>query len=201
MGKKQDSGLKFASYWVKYLFPFLSKKDKVLDIGAGQGYTTKLLNEKYKIKTTAIDIQKSRRPAPHVKIILYDGKKIPFGDNAFDVSILRAILHHCQNPEELLLEARRVTKKRIFIFEDIYENTWEKLITFFFDSLANIFISGLSINTFRHPHKNRTFKEWLKTFHRLDLEVEHSQEWHDYIWRLPIRWHFAFFVLKKQDAN
>lgn len=188
---------KYASYWVKYILPFLSKKDKVLDIGAGRGDIAWFLNKKHKIKTIALDINRPSIPVGGIKIFVYDGKRIPFNDNFFDASILRAVLHHCKDPESVLLEAKRVTKKNIFVFEDIYKGNWEKYSTFIADSLVN-FGSGPLDNTIFHPRNNKTFKGWLKTFKKLGLKVKHSEKWQTPIGRLiPFRWHFAFFVLSK----
>lgn len=188
---------KYALYWIKYILPFVSQKDRVLDVGAGRGDITGVLNEKYKIDTTAIDVKQPMIPVSGVKIIVYDGQKIPFKNNSFDAAILRAVLHHCQNPEKLLLETKRVTKKNIFVFEDIYENAWEKYSTFLSDSLMNFFDGPLT-NTIFHPHNNKTFDAWLKTFRKLGLKIRHSQKWYSSYSKLfPFRWHFAFFVLEK----
>ncbi len=194
---QRKNNLEFAHYWVKRIFPFVSKKDEILDIGAGRGEITKFLNKKCRIETTAIDTKKSRFPISGVKITVYDGRRIPFEDNSFNCAILRAVLHHSQNPEKLLLETKRVTKKYIFVFEDIYKNSWEKYSTFLFDSLINI-VDGFLANTVLHPRNNKTFDEWLKIFSRLGFKVKYSHKW--YSGRgdpFPFRWHFAFFVLEK----
>lgn len=187
----------YASYWVKYILPFVSKKDKVLDIGAGRGDITKFLNEKHKIKTTALDVKKPLIPVRGVDIVVYNGGIIPFAEDAFDASILRAVLHHCANPKKLLLEAKRVTKKNIFIFEDIYEGSWEKYSTFIADSLVNFFGSPLA-NTIFHPRNNKTAEEWLETFRKLGFKVKHFGKWRTPTGKpIPFRWHFAFFILEK----
>lgn len=187
----------FAYYWVKRILPFISKKDKILDIGAGRGEITKFLNERCQIETTALDIKKPRFPISGVKIIIYDGYKIPFKNNSFNCAILRAVLHHSQNPEKLLLETKRATKKYIFVFEDIYESSLEKYSTFLFDSLINI-VDGFLANTVFHPHNNKTFDEWLKIFSRLDFKVKYSHKWYSSRGDpFLFRWHFAFFVLEK----
>lgn len=186
-----------ATYWIRFILPFVAKKDKVLDMGAGRGSITRLLNEKYKIETTAIGTKKPLIPVPGVNLIVYDGKKIPFADNSFDHCVLRAILHHCQNPEKVLLEAKRVTKENIFVFEDIYEGNWEKSSTYIADSIVNLG-NGLLDNTIFHPRNNKTFDQWLKTFRKLGFKVEHSEKWRTPTGKpIPFRWHFAFFVLSK----
>lgn len=187
----------YASYWEKYIIPYISKNDKVLEVGAGRGYITKLLQEKYHIDTTAVDVKKAFSIAPGVDVVVYDGIKLPFSDHTFEVSILQAVLHHTKNPEDLLLETKRVTKGNILIFEDIYDNDWEKYTTFLADSIVNL-LNGPLENTIFHPRNNKTFDEWTKIFSRLGFKIKHSEQWHAAIAKFILfRWHFAFFILKK----
>ncbi|MCH2440074.1 MAG: class I SAM-dependent methyltransferase [Candidatus Poseidoniia archaeon] len=39
--------------------------------------------------------------------VIFDGKQIPFEDDAFDLAIVLTVLHHTSNPEEVLREAMR----------------------------------------------------------------------------------------------
>jgi len=67
---------------------------------------------------------------------LYDGKKIPYDDDSFDVALLITVLHHTPHPEKILQEAQRVAKK-IVLVEDVYSTVFHKYVTYFFDSLVN----------------------------------------------------------------
>lgn len=195
--RQRKHNYSYASYWEKYIIPYISKNDKVLEVGAGRGYITKLLKEKYQIDTTAVDVKKTFLIAPGVDIVVYDGIKLPFRDNTFEVSILQAVLHHSKNPKTLLLETKRVTQGNILIFEDIYDNAWEKYTTFLADSIANL-LNGPLENTIFHPRNNKTFDEWTRIFSRLGFKVKHSEQWYADIAKfIPFRWHFAFFTLKK----
>ena len=150
-----------AKRMVRRIESFLDKKDTILDIGCGTCNTCEVLRKKgYAI--TPLDVQ-NRSFVRGIKPILYDGKKLPFADNAFDVSIILTVLHHASNPENLLKEAKRVAKK-VIIIEDIYTNKIHKYLTYFFDSLLNLQFSG-------HPHTNKTDREWKKTFHTLGMKL------------------------------
>lgn len=145
----------------KLVLPYLSLGDSVLDIGCGLGRVTKIIKNKgYKI--TPLDVR-DLSIVDDVKPILYDGKKLPFTDNSFDVSLIITVLHHTPDPEAVLKEAKRVSKK-IVVVEDIYENALQKYFTFINDSVLNFEFFG-------HPHSNKDDLGWKKTFKILNLEL------------------------------
>ncbi|MBC8046410.1 MAG: hypothetical protein H7Y00_06415 [Fimbriimonadaceae bacterium] len=48
--------------------------------------------------------------------------------------------------------------------EDIYENSFQKYLTFILDKLANLFYSPC-------PHTNKTDEGWKKTFREMNMEL------------------------------
>lgn len=145
----------------------LNKKDEILDIGAGPCNLIEILRNKgYMV--TGIDVQNISF-VKGINPIIFDGKKIPFPDDSFDVSLLLTVLHHVKNPGKLILEAKRVSR-RIVIIEDTYGNLLEKFLTYFFDSLINLEFAG-------HPHSNKSDGEWKKEFERLGLKLLFSEEY------------------------
>jgi ubiquinone/menaquinone biosynthesis C-methylase UbiE len=139
----------------------LKKKDAILDIGSGSCNVSEILSKR-QYKVVSLDVQnlsfvKSLSP------LLYNGKRIPFRDDSFDVSLILAVLHHTTTPENIIKEAGRVSKK-IIIIEDIYSTKFQKYLTYFFDSLSNLEIIG-------HPHKNQNDEGWKKTFKKLGLKL------------------------------
>lgn len=161
--------------------PFLNKKSFILDIGTGTCNISEILmKEGYNI--TPLDI-KDLSFVDNIKPILYDGNKIPFDDNKFDIALILMVLHHTPYPEKIIEEAKRVSKK-IIIIEDIYTNMFHKYITYFFDSLINLeFIN--------HPHTNKSDKLWGDLFHKLELKIIETR----YSNSLII--HHATYYLKK----
>jgi ubiquinone/menaquinone biosynthesis C-methylase UbiE len=97
----------------------------------------------------------------------YDGKVIPFADDSFDVGLLITVLHHCQDPNAVLAEAKRVAKK-VVVIEEIYENAFEKYCTYAIDSLFNF-------QFFDHPRSNKTDAGWKSAFRDLGLELRHVE--------------------------
>src|SRR3989338_10633379 len=79
---------------------------KLLDVGAGRCYISKEIQSKNKgVDTTCIDITDFNKT--DLKLILYDGKNIPFKDNSFDNILLIYVLHHVDDPTAMLKECIR----------------------------------------------------------------------------------------------
>lgn len=171
-----------ANDMINKIKPFLNKNDHILDIGAGTCNVCEiLLEEGY--NATPLDIQ-NLSFVNKIKPILYDGDKIPFGDNKFDIALIFTVLHHMPYHEKIILEAKRVSK-RIIIMEDIYTNIFNKYITYFFDSLVNLEFSG-------HPHTNKNDKLWKETFDKLRLKIIEARYHSSY---LAFR-HVAYYLEK-----
>ena len=161
-----------AEHLVSRVRKFLSPEDKIIDLGAGIGLISMLFkNDQFDI--TPVDVQ-NKSLYKSVCPILYDGKKLPFPDDSFDACFLLAVLHHTQDPEEILNEAKRVARKAI-ILEDIYSNRAQKGFTYLMDSLLNM-------EFFSHPRSNRTDNEWSKTFQRLGFTLKKSEYFRSFLW-------------------
>jgi ubiquinone/menaquinone biosynthesis C-methylase UbiE len=167
----------------------IKPREKIIDIGPGNGAISRYLFNKRQIDTILVDVADKREEyAEDLKFLIYNGKKLPFKNDSFDTSLLVTVLHHIYNPEEVLKEAIRVTRNKVVIVEDVYNNLVEKYQTFIADSLANTEFFG-------HPHSNKSEKEWLKLFDKLNLELLNKKE----IVAPYYFFHFriASFVLKK----
>lgn len=99
-----------------------------------------------------------------VQPVIYDGEQLPFQDKSFDTVLLITVLHHLKVPEKLIRSAVRVGKQ-LLIMEDIYNNTFQKYLTFFADSLNNWEFIG-------HPHSNKTDDGWRRVFENQGVEVK-----------------------------
>ena len=136
--------------------------NKILDIGSGNCNVAKKLSS-LGLDITALDV-KNRSLIKPIKPVLYNGKQIPFKDNFFDTTLLIFVMHHTKDPVGLLKEAKRVSRKRIVIKEDIYRNEREKLMTYISDSFVNFeFLS--------HPHTNKSDPDWKNVFTSLNLNL------------------------------
>ncbi len=166
---------------------YIPQNSNIVDIGTGSGqYSLMLKNAGHTI--TSVDI-KDRTNTNLITPILYDGKKLPFQNSSFDVSLLITVLHHCPEPEIVFKEALRVSKKRILILEDVYNNVVMKYLTWGMDRLVNLEFFG-------HPHTNKSEKDWETLFEKHDLQILQKQ-------KLKVLFIFSqvFYVLEKRTKK
>lgn len=140
---------------------YLPKGASILDIGSGGGLATLVLRD-MGYEVTPLDIQDGSFH-PTLKPVVYDGQRIPFGDKHFDAALLLTVLHHIDPAEPVLEEACRVADK-VCIVEDIYRNLFQQYLTYFADSLVNLFYSPC-------PHTNRSDSAWRSLFRKMGKKV------------------------------
>lgn len=165
LGKKifaSAFGKKWTAEKVSRFLPFLPPNEKILDIGCGNGLISLYLQKKG-FDVTALDVE-NLAYSEDIKVVVYDGKNIPFTENQFDTALLITVLHHTDNPEKVLQEAVKVAKK-IVIIEDIYENRFQQYLTYFMDTLVNLGFSNMT-------YQNKSDKAWQQLFEDLSLEIE-----------------------------
>jgi ubiquinone/menaquinone biosynthesis C-methylase UbiE len=154
-----------AKFKIERISEYLSLKDKILDIGTGPGSVC-LLMQREGYNLTPVDVI-DQTLSSEVEPNIYSGKKLPYKNSSFDTALILTVLHHTTNPREVLLEAKRVSKK-IIIIEDIYSNPIQKYLTFFVDSIVNLeFVS--------HPHSNKSDSEWKRAFVGLGLQLRDAK--------------------------
>ena len=74
----------------------LQEDDKVLDVGCGGGLLAESIKRAANIPS-GINVQgaeKFPRGDEPITVTKFDGDRLPFDDNSFDVSILADVLHH-----------------------------------------------------------------------------------------------------------
>jgi len=160
-------------------------KGKVLDVGSGRCFIAAELQEKNNLEVTCLDVKDLSQTG--LKVIVYNGKTMPFKDNAFDSALIAYVLHHCEDSLKVLKETVRVCTGNIVIFED----TKPGLLTNIMDFVSN------KLRGVETPFKFRTEKEWLDIFKKLNLKtvaVKHNVERE---WFYPMVEHTMLVVRKK----
>jgi len=168
---------------------FIKKGDDILDIGAGAGWIAEEITKRKKANTTLLDVIDFNQT--DLKFVLYDGKTSSFEDNSFDVVFLNFVLHHTDNPIEVLKEAKRISRRNVIIFEDTYVSTIGRFFLCLWDYISNSpsflvapFKEKMSLNF-------KTTAGWRSVFYNLDLKIVSEKEYRGNIAK------HVFFVLLK----
>ncbi len=170
---------------VNRIKPYISKTDKLLDIGSGTGDVAYLL-QKVGYNVTPLDVADFHGPRL-LETTIYDGVTMPFADKTFDKALLLMVMHHTPNPEVILKEALRVAKELVVI-ETSYVGKLDRAWTIISDTIGN-----LRLEAFWESYK--TDKEWRELFGKLGLEVADSHEYQDGKWGLPFL-HIGYYLKK-----
>jgi len=157
--------LKDARFKLARIRKHLKRGERLLDIGTGPGSVCLLLGEEgYDV--TPLDVR-DRTLTREVEPVIYDGSTLPFQEGSFDTALVLTVLHHTEDPHGILLEAKRVSGK-IIIIEDIYTNSFQKYLTYIFDSIFNL-------EFLDHPHSNKPDSEWKELFSELGLTLKEAR--------------------------
>jgi ubiquinone/menaquinone biosynthesis C-methylase UbiE len=90
----------------------------VLEVGAGDGSILKFLSDQnfapelnaVEISASGVEYIQSRGIQNLKSVQVFDGYKLPFGDDSFDLIILSHVLEHVEHERLLLREIKRVAK-------------------------------------------------------------------------------------------
>jgi SAM-dependent methyltransferase len=170
---------------VARIAPLLPSDGPVLDVGAGAcQVAARLVGRGFDV--TAVDVR-DVSCEPSIEVLVVDGARLPFPDDAFAAAMLITMLHHTRDPELVLREAARVAR-RVVVMEDVHRGRVQWIATMVMDSIVNLEFFG-------HPHTNRSDAGWRRTFERLGLDVVASSS-------KPFWWVFrsATYVLERAGA-
>lgn len=150
---------------VRWMAKSLEGRSRLLEIGSGPGSLLEALR-KERHAVEAVDIDHSAY-APSLRARLFDGRTLPYRNDAFDAAILATTLHHAVDPDRLIAEAARVAPI-ILVIEDVYRSEAQRRLTLFADSLTNLEFDG-------HPHNNRDDAGWRAAFAAAGLSVARAE--------------------------
>src|SRR3989454_4489644 len=146
---------RYAHAEARALLPWI-RGPRLLDLGAGEGWVAEALRTRAAVWACAVDVGPFRLAAePYV---VYDGARLPFGDGAFDTTLLSLALHHAETPEAVLDEAVRVTRGRLLVVESVYRDRLERFWLDLLDGHLNRHRHGGRMNVpprFRRPPQGR----------------------------------------------
>jgi SAM-dependent methyltransferase len=108
----------------------------VLDIGCGDGQlAAAIIAQRPDIRIRGIDVLVRDNTA--IEVTAFDGRTIPFDQDAFDTAILVDVLHHAESAPSLLAEAARVASKQIVIKDHYLRGFAAQRTLAFMDRVGN----------------------------------------------------------------
>lgn len=149
---------------------FPKKVSRVLDVGCGDMMISREI-KKYIPNAKFIGIDVIDTSMTGECPVLYDGVTLPYPDLYFDVVYTSFVLHHCDDPVQVVSEMKRVCRGRIIIVEEIYTTQVRKYITSIYDWIVN----RLESWTVNIPFNFKTDHAWRLVFKEHGLSVIFSK--------------------------
>lgn len=102
---------------VRRIVPHLAEDDRVLDVGCGFGALGRaIMDDPHCPRGVEVEgLESAVRDGAMIPIRSYDGKRMPYEDDAFAVVILADVLHHEADPDGLIRESARVAQRLVII--------------------------------------------------------------------------------------
>ncbi len=161
--------------------------DTVLDVGSGDGKIGGLIAQQLGKRVTLCDIVDYN--GTQLPLVVYDGKKLPFGDKSFDCLLLCVVLHHSNDPFAILDEAFRVSR-RVIVIESVFFNEPHRLFNSFFDWVYNRVLNNPNINV---PFNFLRPAGWVHEFEKRGGRVVHMEHLGIDVPIAP-KWHALYVV-------
>ena len=120
----------------QHLSKLLEKNSSVLDVGCGDGQIAALVERtRTDVKFDGVDVLV--RPDAEIPVREFDGDRLPCEDHAYDVVSLIDVLHHTENPRQLLAEASRAARRSIIIKDHLLEGVGARATLAWMDGVGN----------------------------------------------------------------
>jgi len=138
---------------------------RILDVGCGDGLIdSMIIRQRSDVSIEGIEVV--IRPNVCFPVMKYNGLNIPFNDNAFDTAICIDVLHHAKDPQALLREIVRVSRKHIIIKDHLLRGIFAGPVLRFMDRVGN---ESYNVDLpFNYWQEDR----WFASFRELGLSIE-----------------------------
>jgi SAM-dependent methyltransferase len=170
----------------------------VLDVGSGDGSVALMVqNQHAGVKVVGID--SLVRPNTAIPVNEFDGERIPYGDGSFDVVMCVDVLHHTNDPQILLNEAARVTRRHVLI-KDHHRNGFMAYSTLRFMDWTGNARFGVAL-----PYNYWSEEEWDRGYSRAGLRIVRKTKklglypfWADWVFGRNLH---SIVLLEKSNAE
>lgn len=179
------------NHLLRCISPYLEDVEKVLDLGASSGRLAKELSRiRPHAHFSCLDVYVPEKT--FIPVQRYDGRQIPFPDSFFDCVMIVDVLHHDEDPEAILREAKRVSKKYILIKDHYWETRADFLLLCYADYIGNK-PYGIPL-----PYNFLKLPDWNNLIGKTQLTVSKSEQFR--YTPIDICKH-VIFLLEKQKPN
>jgi len=151
------------------LSPYLQDVESVLDVGASCGRLARRLADATGCRVIGIDV--CLQPRSYIEVRRYDGHTFPFPDGAFDCVMMVDMLHHTDDIERMMSEARRVARRYVLIKDHYWETQLDVLGLSVSDYIGNA-PYGVPL-----PYNYLRLEEWNDLFRRCNLKTVGNSTW------------------------
>jgi ubiquinone/menaquinone biosynthesis C-methylase UbiE len=109
----------------------------VLDVGCGDGLIDGMILER-RPDLQICGVDPLVRPDAHIAVAAFDGRSIPYPERSWDTVLFCDVLHHTEQPLELLREACRVAKCSVVIKDHYAQGTLARTTLRLMDVAGNL---------------------------------------------------------------
>ncbi|QQG42233.1 MAG: class I SAM-dependent methyltransferase [Candidatus Woesebacteria bacterium] len=147
----------------------IKKKEKILDLGCGDGLNVHILYKKGVKNIFGVDIsdaliKSAKRLTPKAKFYLASAEKLPFKDETFDVVLVDSVFHHFMKYRKALGEINRVLKKKGRL---CFIEPHKSIVRSLYDAVCELpiskYIPFLKKRRISYLGEIKFMRHWLKT--------------------------------------
>lgn len=157
---------------------YLTKKDRILDLGCNSGQLCLKIAKRVK-QITGLDVDKNLiniaksealiKEISNARFLIFDANnKLPFRNNSFDKVICSDVLEHLEKRDSALSELKRVLKPNglLFLVTDNPDTSWKKL-----QKSVGLFYYADADHKYEYPKKEILTKLEAKKFKIISVET------------------------------
>lgn len=147
----------------------VTNDSRLLDVGCGDGRIAKMVQQI--VPSLSVEgLEVLVRPDCQITSRAFDGVRIPHADRSFDFVLLVDVLHHSNEAEKLLDEARRVARRGVIVKDHLLEGRFAYSTLSLMDWVGNARF-GVAL-----PRNYWSRSRWIDAFDRLGLTVDSWRE-------------------------